>query len=63
VPDGTENQGVAVAVLEVTLIVNSTWSFTCCPQHLTCKICVPGDAVTDAENEVGSITAVPLSME
>jgi hypothetical protein len=63
VPDGSDNHGVAVEVLEMTLILISTWSFTCCPQHFTCRTWAPDVALTEAVNEVGSITAAPLSIE
>ena len=46
-----------------TVMFNKTWSFTFCPQHFTCRTCDPGLAVTYAEKDVGSMVAVPLSME
>ena len=58
--------GVATVMSEVvafTVMFSKTWSFTFCPQHFTCRTWDPGLAVTYAENDVGSMVAVPLSIE
>ena len=52
-----------VGAADRTVMLNSTWSFTFCPQHFTCNVCVPGVADTKAEKDVGSMMAVPLSIE
>ena len=63
-PEGSENSGVAAAEeVEPTVMGKSSCSAVPLPQHLTCSVCDPALAVTDAVNEVGSITAEPLSME
>jgi len=49
------------AAATVMFMRTSAWTF--CPQHFTCKTCDPAEAETDAEKDVGSITAVPLSIE
>jgi len=46
-----------------TVMFSKVSSCTFCPQHFTCRMCDPGEAVTIAEKDVGSITAFPLSME
>jgi len=46
-----------------TVMLSKTSSCTFLPQHLTWRMCVPGAALTDAEKDVGSMTAFPLSIE
>ena len=46
-----------------TVMFNSVSAWTFLPQHFTCRMCDPEEAETDAENDVGSITAVLLSSE
>ena len=46
-----------------TVMFSRTSAWTLWPQHFTCRTCDPAEAETDAEKDVGSITAVPLSIE
>ena len=46
-----------------TVMFNSVSEWTLLPQHFTCRTCDPAEADTEAENDVGSITAVLLSIE
>ena len=48
---------------DATVIFRSTWSFVFWPQHFTWRTCAPGVAVTIALNDVGSMIALPLSIE
>lgn len=48
---------------ETTVMLSRASEFTFWPQHLTCRTCAPRPAVTEALNEVGSMIAVPLSIE
>ena len=48
---------------DATVIFSSTWSFVFRPQHFTWRTCAPGVAVTVALNDVGSMIALPLSIE
>ncbi len=61
-PEGSENCGVAATGVS-TVMGSRTCSAVPLPQHLTCRVRDPEVAVTDAVNDVGSITAKPLSME
>jgi len=60
--------GVPTVMLEpedadFTVMFSNTSACTFCPQHFTCRTCEPAEAETEAEKDVGSITAVPLSIE
>ena len=60
-------EGVATVISETgvasTVMFNSTSACAFWPQHFTWSTCEPGAADTFAEKDVGSITAVPLSIE
>ena len=61
-------EGAATLIFDVedaaaTVMFSRTSAWTFCPQHFTCRTCDPAEAETDAEKDVGSITAVPLSIE
>jgi len=60
-------EGVTTVMSETcaanTVMFSSTSACAFWPQHLTCRTCTPAAAVTLALNDVGSITAVPLSIE
>jgi len=60
-------EGVVTVMSEIaaaaTVMFSSTSSCVFLPQHFTCNTCFPADVATLAVNDVGSIIAVPLSIE
>ena len=46
-----------------TVMFSSVSAWTFLPQHFTWRTCDPAEAETEAEKEVGSMTAVLLSSE
>jgi len=58
--------GLATEILEVPatmVMLKSSWSFTCFPQHFTWRTCGPGLATTLAVKDVGSMIAELWSIE